>query len=451
MTTTSEIRFPRKVLEANYAPVADEITAVDLPVTGAIPAALNGRYLRNGPNPTPVPTGPYHWFLGDGMIHGVELREGRASWYRNRWVQTEALAQKRGTPMPAGPTDVSAGNPANTHIIRHAGRILALCEPGLPYQLSPQLDTIGRYNFAGQLQGSMTAHPKIDPVTGELLFFGYKPFAPYLTYYAADRDGNLVRSEVIDLPGPSMVHDFAITAEHVVFFDLPVLFDPAGYQPGMLPYRWHPEYGARVGVMPRNGGNADIVWAEVEPCYVFHPLNAYADNGRVVVDVVRWPEMCYRSYEGPFDERPTTLDRWTIDLAARSVKEERLSDRAQEFPRVDPRLVGRPHRYGYGAELCVSDGSITGQGSLLKQDLQRGTTEVHDLGPARAAGEGVFIPAREGAAEDEGYVMALVYDAERDASDLVILNAQDFAGEPAATVHLPRRVPFGFHGEWLPD
>lgn len=448
----TETKTTRRTLEGNYGPVDEEITAFDLPVTGALPVELNGRYLRNGPNPIPVPEGLHHWFIGDGMLHGIELQNGKANWYRNRWVRTTTIAERRGFKDAGGPPDVSfGGNPANTSVVAHAGRILALCEAGLPYQVTPDLETVGRYNYDGKLKTRFTAHPKFDPETGEMLFFGYSPLPPFLTYHVVDAAGKLTRSEEIEIKGPSMVHDFVTTRDHVIFFDLPVIFDPTLLGPGMLPYRWKPEYGARVGVMPRDGGNADVRWFDVENCYVFHPLNAYEDGDRIIVDVVRYPQMCANSLEGPFDEPPPRLDRWTIDLTAGNVREETIDDRPLEFPKVDDRVAGLRHRYGYGAQLGGVYNGVDFSNTLVKHDLERGTSQLHDCGPGRAAGEGVFIPARANAAEDEGWVMSLVYDANRNASDLVVLRADAFDQEPVATVHLPQRVPFGFHGNWVPD
>jgi carotenoid cleavage oxygenase len=449
MTTETTNRY----LVGNFAPVKDELTETDLPVEGAIPKELNGRLLRNGPNPIAPDPAAYHWFTGDGMLHAIELRDGKAVSYRNRWVRTDQALQLLGEdPIPGQPEDVFpvGSSAANTHVVSHAGKIFALVEVCLPTQVRPDLSTVGRYDFGGKLRSAMTAHPKMDPVTGEMLFFGYDPFGPpWLRYHAVNADGDLVRSEDIDIKGPSMVHDFAITERNVVFLDLPVVFDfdLVGKRP--FPAEWKPEYGARVGVMPRDGGNADVRWFDVEPCYVFHPLNAYDDNGNVVIDVARHPKMFATDIYGP-GELPPTLDRWTIDLAAGKVIEERLDDRPQEFPRVDDRVVGRRHRYGYASHFGIDDEGIQ-FGGLVKHDLKAGTTEARSFGRGAKAGEGVFVAASDKAGEDQGWVLSVVYDEGRNASDLVVLDATDFTGPAVATVHLPERVPFGFHGSWVPD
>jgi carotenoid cleavage dioxygenase len=444
-----------RYLEGNFAPVEVEVTEIDLPVTGSLPRELNGRLLRNGPNPITVENpATYHWFTGDGMVHGIELRDGNAVSYRNRWVRTDGAAAKLGEPAPPGPADVfpMGSSVANTNVIAHAGKILALVEVALPTELRPDLTTVGRFDYGGRLRSPMTAHPKIDAVTGELLFFGYDIFGPpWLRFHVVSPAGELVRTEEIDIKGPAMVHDFAITENHVVFFDLPVVFDMDLAAQGFFPFSWQPDsYGARVGVLPRHGqaGSADVRWFDIEPCYVFHPLNAYDDGDRIVVDVVRHATMFARDRNGPSGGAPT-LDRWTIDLPAGKVLEERLSDRDQEFPRVDDRLVGRRHRYGYGTAFGTDDATGLHLGGLLKHDLVAGTTEVHDFGPGKEAGEGVFVPADRGSAEDEGWVLSLVYDAATNGSTLAVLDATDFTAEPVATVTLPQRVPFGFHANWV--
>jgi carotenoid cleavage dioxygenase len=292
----------------------------------------------------------------------------------------------------------------------------------------------------------MTAHPKLDPGTGELHFFGYGFAPPYLTYHVADAAGRLVRSEEISVPGPTMIHDFNLTEGHVVFMDLPVVFDLELAMTGTMPYRWDDSYGARLGVLPRGGTDADVRWMEIEPCYVFHPMNAYDENGTITLDVMRYARLWDRSLD-QFD--PARLTRWTIDLGSSSVKEEQLDDRSTEFPRVDPRVVGRRHRYGYALETV--DGIGPEHMALVKYDQATGASEVHDFGAGRDPAEPVFVPRAADGAEDDGWVMTYVYDAARDTSDFVVLAASDFAAAPVATVPLPQRVPFGFHGSWIPD
>jgi carotenoid cleavage dioxygenase len=311
--------------------------------------------------------------------------------------------------------------------------------------MTDELDTVGPCDFDGRLTTSMTAHPKLCPRTGELHFFGYQFMPPWLTYHRLDAQGRLVQSEEIPVPGPTMMHDFAITADHVVFMDLPIVFDASLAVQGRFPYRWSDDHGARLGVMPRGGRGADVRWIEVEPCYVFHPMNAFDEDGHVVLDVARYPSL-WR--EGPETFQPARLHRFRLDPEAEKAVESPLDDRAIEFPRVDERRVGLPNRWGYAVANALDP---DGPGALVRYDLHSGAAEVHEFGHGRAPGEAVMVPASADAAEDEGWVLVLVYDAARDASDLVVLDTASFSGPPVARVSLPQRVPFGFHGNWIPD
>jgi carotenoid cleavage dioxygenase len=477
-------------LAGNFAPVHEELTVTDLAVTGHIPEHLDGRYLRNGPNPiSEVDPVAYHWFLGDGMVHGVRLRDGRAQWYRNRWVRSPSVASVLGEPARGGATSAPiAAFGANTNVLTHGGRTLALVEGGAAnYELTEELDTVGACDFDGTLPGGYTAHPKRDPLTGELhavsYFFGW---GNRVQYSVIGIDGRARRTVDIKVTGSPMMHDFSITEKYVVFYDLPVVFDPAQSvadipMPGALrtpaklvlsalvgrvrvpdpvnamlgksvpsngrmPYKWDPRYPARVGVMPREGGAHDVRWFDVEPCYVFHPLNAYDEGDTVVLDIVRHPKMFATDFNGPNEGAPT-LDRWTVDLADGKVRESRLDDHPQEFPRVDERLVGRRHRYGYAMQTMAGTGSTAGD-ALLKHDLVAGGTTAINLGAGRKGSEFVFVPNAPDAAEDDGVLMGFVYDTDTDRSDLTIIDARSL--ETVGAVHLPARVPNGFHGNWAP-
>jgi len=432
------------VLQGNFAPVSEEVTAVDLPVEGAIPPELEGALMRDGPNPID-PGRDHHWFAGDAMVHAICMSAGKATGYRNRWVRTARVEQLKG--LAAAP--VSAHQPmqqgsGSVNVIGHGGHILALPEVGLPWALDRELNTIGQFDYAGALKSNMTAHPKIDAATGELLFFGYD-FGPVkLRYHTADAAGRLTRTVEIDKPETTMMHDFGVTASRVVFMDFPVVFDLQMAMAGKgLPFRWRDDVPARLGILPRDADSDETQWLEIDPCFVYHPLNTYDDGTRIVMDVVRH----HRTFvEGKLEGAGgrLRLDRWTIDPEAGKVTTETVDDRPQEFPRVDPRVECHRHRYGYAVGFEFGQGP----GGLLKHDLVSGETVVHDVGPGGQASEGVFVPAGPG--EDEGYVLSVVYDPNSDKSHLVIVDAQNFAGPPLARVQLPVRVPFGFHGNWIP-
>jgi carotenoid cleavage dioxygenase len=437
-----------RYLQGNYAPVADELTATELAVTGSLPTALSGRYLRNGPNPlSPPEPSTYHWFTGEGMVHGIRLRDGRAEWYRNRWVRSAEVAQALGEPVRPGRVHADMDFASNTNVIGHAGRTLAIVEAGArPYELTYDLDTVGATDFGGTLPGGYTAHPKRDPATGELHAICYYWGWGNLVQYSVIDTAGLVRRTVdVEVGGPVSVHDMSLTERYAVIYDLPVVFDVEDAMSGVrFPYRWEPDYRARVGLLDREGGAGEVRWFDVEPCYVFHPMNAFDDGDRVVLDVVRHARMFDTHRLGP-DEGPPTLERWSVDLIGGKVVEERLDDRGQEFPRVDERVVGRRHRYGYAGAFLEEETA------LIKHDLDRRTSEVRLLASAGGASEAVFVPSGSNVAEDDGWVLSLVYDPNRDTSDLLVLNARDFTGDPQAIVHLPQRVPFGFHGNWVAD
>ncbi|BBY45284.1 retinal pigment epithelial membrane protein [Mycolicibacterium celeriflavum] len=423
----------------NYAPVADELTEYDLPVHGAIPPELDGWYLRNGPNPRQASA---HWFTGDGMIHGVRIEGGRAKWYRNRWVRTDSFISDFPLYNADGTRNLRA-SVANTHVVNHAGRTLALVESSLPYEINNDLETLGAYDFGGKLVDSMTAHPKICPTTGELHFFGYgNIFAPHVTYHRADATGELTVNRPLDVPALTMMHDFALTASYVVFMDLPIVFDLdiAMKAESDMPYRWDDDYGARLGLLRRDDPFGEVRWFEIDPCYVFHVANAYDSEDSVVLQAVRYPEL-WRGTGG--FEADGVLWSWTIDPATGTVTERQFDDRAVEFPRIDDRLATLPARYA----IAVGDGR------LVRYELSTGAAVEHTFGTAEAPGgpgEAVFVPSTFGPAdESSGWYLGYVYDSVRDGSDLVIIDASDFSGPPVARIELPQRVPYGFHGNWI--
>ena len=421
---------------------------LDLAVTGAIPPALAGRYLRNGSNPRDGAAG--HWFFGDGMVHGVRLEGGRAAWYRNRYVRTTKYERRLDATAPETMMDPTA-SAANTHVLAHAGRIWALEEGHLPYELTPELDTIGCDDFGGRLTTAFTAHPKLCPETGELHFFGYGVLPPFLTYHVLDAGGALVHSAPITVPGPTMMHDFMITRDHAIFMDLPVVFDLEAAMRGDAPLHWDESYGARVGILPRFGTDADVRWFDVDPCYVFHPLNAYVDGSTrrlrrraPRVDVAGVDGRLPAVVPAPLDVRPRRPARWRRSGSTTSRTRSRASTTASS---------GCAHRYGWataprnGQREAIGDAAV-----VVKYDLDDRLERALRPRPARPPRRvRVRAGRRRRAAEDEGWAIGLVYDDTTDRSDLVVLDASDAAAAPVARVHLPCRVPYGFHGSWIAD
>ena len=485
-------------LRGALAPVQAEVTAFDLSVTGRIPEHLDGRYLRNGANPAAgVDPDRHHWFAGDAMVHGLALRDGKACWYRNRWIRTPAVCQTLGERQPD--RDLRAGivnvGP-NTNVMGHAGRTLAIVEAGVAnYELTEELATVGTWTADETLFGGYTAHPLIDPITGDLHAVSYSAARGRAVQYSViGTDGRLRRTVDIEVAGAPMMHAFSLTDRYVVIYDLPVTWDPAALaaltvppalrlpvhlalrtqlgkfrMPGplevqmnrftkrfdTLPFSWNENYPSRIGVMPRDGHGADVRWFDIEPCYVFHPLNAYSEvhDGveKLTLDVIRNDRMFDRERRGPADGRPT-LDRWTVNLATGEVRTESRDDRTQEFPRINESLTGTRHRYGY--TVGVEGGQVWDQRPdelrtvLYKHDFVTGSATTAPLDSELVVGELVFVPNPDATDEDDGVLMGYGYHRASDEGQLLILDAQTL--EVVATVHLPQRVPMGFHGNWLP-
>ena len=475
-------------LSGEFAPLRAEHTAFDLPVTGTLPEQLTGRYLRNGPNPVAdVDPDTYNWFTGDGMVHGIALDAGTARWYRSRWVDSEATTAAladRGihrTPPDGAGRSFLRGPGANTNVIGFGGRTLALVEAGLGCaELGTELDTLDVCDFDGTVRDGFTAHPIEDPVTGELHAISYHfGLGDKVRYTVIGTDGRARRAVDVTVGGSPMMHAFSLTESSVIIYDLPVVFDarqatatvPGPFRPlartalnaavgrvrlphaltgrmprtgaGALPYRWDPSYPARVGVLPRDGSDADVRWIEVEPCYVYHPLNAFDRGGEVVIDLVVHQRTFDRDLHGPTEGRPA-LERWTLDPAAGTCRRAARWDREVEFPRGDERVTGRAHRTGWAV---VTDGDQLFSGTIVRIG-DDGAAATRSFGPGTAAGEFVFVPRSATAPEGDGFVMGLVTDLAEGRSRLAVLDAQTL--EDVAAVHLPQPVPPGFHGNWLP-
>lgn len=440
-------------LSNNYAPVLEEREVMNLKVVGELPRALNGVYARNGSNGEDTD----HWFLGHGMLHGIRLEEGSARWYRNRYIQT-ALRVAGGDELV--PTDPTSGY-SNVAPIYHANKLLTMGEVGLPYQSSAEdLSTVGVYDFDERLNGSMTAHPKIDPLTGDMLFFGYDFRPPYLTFYQANAAGELIRSEPITLPASVMMHDFAVTNNYIIFFDLPVVFDLDKAIAGEgFPFGWDAEHIPRMGVMPRSGGDADIVWFEINNGFIFHTMNAYenpADPRELLLHVSR--------IDAPFWEqtnqdlsKPSYLTEYRFNLDALTVSENRINEVPMDFGQVNRGFIGQPYRYGYGLDFSERAGpmGLPTARAIIRHDHQTDRFERHVPGADLQLGEALFVPEPGVEAapdtEQEGWLLSLAFNESRNQSDLLVIDARDFTADPVARVELPYRVPFGFHGVWIAD
>lgn len=436
--------------QGNFRPVAEEVTEMSLKVEGSIPPQLNGLYVRNGTNSSSGISD--HFFGGDGMIHGVRLEAGQAKWYRNRYVDTPVYRKENGgfgTPKPEDTTSAVS-------LLYHGGKLMSLGEFGYPYIINPDdLSTEGTYNYDGKLTGNMTAHPRIDPATGELLFFGYNVMQPYLTYMRADAQGNMLQVEPIEITGPSMIHDFAVTDNYVVFMEMQVRFSWLSAIAGSgLPFKWDDNAPCRFGVMPRTGTNADVKWFDVPSCFVFHIMNSFEQGDEVKVDAARYDQLWVKNSHDFF--HPARLSRFTMNMKTGKASVERIYDGAMEFPQVNRDYWTKNYRYGYSLIVDEEHDSPElidkAEGGIRKYDLQTGAVDSYQPGPALTPGEAVFIPASEsGGGEDDGYLASYVYDKNTDTSAFCLFDATRVSAGPIARVLLPVRVPVGFHGVWVPE
>ena len=458
-------------LTGNMFPVDREVGPVECEVIGEIPVALRGSFIRNGPNQMFEPTGPHHIFDGDGMLHAFELADGRAT-YQNRWIRSEGLEAeiRLGRGIFPGlselmnfpdPELLAGANPiknrANTHIVRHGGKYLALWEQGLPTEVTAELATVGEWDFDGKLTGAMTAHPRLDPRTGEMFFFAYSVFPPYLTYGVVDPNGTLVHKITIDLPAPVMMHDFLITEEHVVFMDSPIVFNMEGVATGESMVQWKPENGTRFGVMPRRGQASDIQWIDVEVSHVQHFWNAWSEGSRIELAGCRFPEVDFgfqpagSEEEGGIETIGAPAARYWIDLERGTAGWEPLDDMIGEMCRVNDDLVGVRTDCLYMSGF-TREGAVAGDfDSIVKYDTRNGERSEWYAGDTGHVGENVFAPDPNGTAEDDGWIMNSFHDdADGGHSEVVILDARDLAAGPVARIVTPQRMPFGFHANWFP-
>lgn len=446
-------------LDGNFAPIGQEITTEDLKIIGELPPDLSGMFVRNGPNPQHQPIGQYHWFDGDGMLHGVEISNGQAT-YRNRYVRTRGwnieheagkavwsgLLEPPQMDNPHGP----GKNTANTALVWHAGQFLAVWEGGAPHNIQlPELATIGEYTYNNKLTSPFTAHPKVDPVTGEMMFFGYSFAPPYLQYGVVSPQGELLQTVPIELPMAVMMHDFAITENYTIFMDLPLTFSPERMQRGEPMMMFESDRPSRFGILPRHGDNSNIRWFESPSCYVFHTMNAYEAGDEIILIACRMSSTnVLATSQDPTADIPL-LHRWRFNLRTGAVTEEKIDDVPVEFPRVNENLLGRNTQYGYAGKMAQN--SLPLFEGIIKYNFHNGTTQTHELGKHRYGGEAVFAPRLNATAEDDGWLITFVYDENTETSELVVINAQDITSDAVARVIIPQRVPYGFHAAWVSE
>ncbi len=453
-----------------YAPTATEESASSFEVVGEIPRDVDGVYLRNGPNPKHAPKGRYHWFDGDAMIHAAEIRDGKIT-YRRRWVATPELADETqaGKALWTGLMEPLTGNPrlgykdtGNTDIVFHNGVALALWYlTGKAYAIDPiTLETKGPERFGQAKPLRMSAHAKVDEQTGELFFFEYGPMPPFMHYGVVGRDGVLAHRQPIELPGPRLPHDMAITEHFAILMDLPICFRDDALAQGKWGVEFRRDLPARYAVVPRQGGAARFF--EAESAYVYHVVNAWEEGHEIVMigcrvdDPIPEPDPA----DGPWARALANLrvraklHEWRFNLETGATKERTIDDRNTDFPSVDRSRVGRKTRFSYNMSLEVK--TTTFFDGIVKYDLETGKSESLRFGDGLYGSESSFAPrtkrSAEASAEDDGYLFTFVQDTRVEAngaSELWIIDARDVAKGPVARVKMPSRVPIGFHATWV--
>ena len=434
-----------------YEPVENEVEAFDLEVEGSIPPELNGILARIGPNPIGEVPPDHNLFFGDGMMHALTLKDGRAQSYRNRWVRTEPVAQKLGEEAPV--QAIEGTDVANTHIFPFAGSLYAMTETCIPYRVSEELETLGREDFSGFVDSGFTAHPHVDPSSGDLHAIGYDINSDAsVTHYVLGADGSPKRKARIALNGPGLIHDFATTENFIIIFDLPLLYDEeAAEQGAQAAYKWTHGYEARVGLRRLDAEDSSVRWFEGPNSFVFHAMNAWEERdesgsvARIHCDVCRFEKMFDEVRSGPGEGTVPQLYRWTMNLVTGEMSEQLIDPRVQDFPRIDERYWGRENRFSVTTELF----SRAGESGIIAR-YGNGASQEWGFGQGVDTSEAIFVPHDEKAGEGEGYLLATACNYRNGDAKAAIFDAQDVKNGPLAEIMLPQRVPATFHGSWLP-
>eukprot|EP00249_Psilotum_nudum_P015146 c25188_g1_i1 orf=415-2046(-) len=488
---------PLHFLSGNFAPApAETEPQFDLPVIGTLPSCLNGEFVRVGPNPKFRPVANYHWFDGDGMVHGLRIKDGKAT-YVSRYVQTSRLKQEEYYGAAKflkigdlkgifglltaqimfcrskfGVLDVSQGfGTGNTALVYHDGKLLALNEGDKPYALrvleDGDLQTVGLLDYEKRLTHPFTAHPKVDPMTGELFTFGYQSEPPYCTYHVVSKDGTMGDPVIITVSGPVVMHDFAITENYAIFMDLPLSLHPKEIIKGTI-MKFDTSKKARFGILPRYAKNeSQIQWFELPTCYIFHNANAWEEGDEIVLYSCRLPDLDLDLVAGPVKENiqnyQNELYELRFDLKTGLASQKQLSVSAVDFPRINEKYLGRRQQFVYGTILeettkvkGVAKFDLWAEPKLEgKQEIEIGgnVKGVFFFGPGKYGSEAIFVPRTSGVdeTEDDGYLICFVHDENSGKSEVAIYDAKTMAPEPVGVVLLASRVPYGFHAIFVSE
>ncbi|ARV57738.1 Apocarotenoid-15,15'-oxygenase [Nostocales cyanobacterium HT-58-2] len=484
-STVQAKSYTRGDWQRGYESLAKEFDYWIDDIEGQIPQELHGTLFRNGPGLLDI-NGQriHHPFDGDGMISRITFSKGGAH-FRNRYVRTTAYLEEQkagkilyrgvfGTQKPGGwlanALDFKLKNIANTNVIYWGGKLLALWEAADPYRLDPySLETLGKEHFNGVLSEgqAFAAHPCFDPSSTQdngapcLVNFSIKPgLSSIITIFELDTTGKILRKHTHNVPGFAFIHDFAITPNYCIFFQNPVTFNPIPFVLGMRGagecVKFQPDQPTRIIIIPRNPKHKEVQIIETHSGFVFHHANAFEVGGEVVLDSICYESLPEVEPESDFREvdfdalKPGQLWRFNINLKDETVSRELIESRCCEFPTMHPQKVGRPYRYLYMGAAHSESGNAPLQ-AFLKVDLESGKRQLWSAAPCGFVSEPIFVPRPNSRIEDDGWVLALVYDSEYNRSDVVILDARDFNKGPIARLHLKHHIPYGLHGNFTSE
>ena len=455
-------------LQGNYAPVAEErdLDEAQLRVEGTVPARLLGAYMRDGANVAYQPNHYVYPLDGDGMVHAVYFKGGHVQ-YKNRWVQTSHLKTERkfnrtiygsvGKLLPVPQDVIDAGgepnpirNTANTNIIYHGDKLLAMWEGGFPHLLNADLSTVGLYDYEGALRpgDALTAHPKVCPTTGQLVTCTQRWDSPNYWVQIFDARGKHMQTIPVEFARKGIIHDLQITDNYVVIFYAPAFHSVEKAMKGENPFLWEPELGTKIIAIPRSGKGQNTVF-ETEAFFSWHYCNGFERSGKLIIDYVRIKSIPFAQDQGTGAEKqPRRMNRMTLDLATRQVSNEEISDVFCEFSRVDERRMGKSYRYGFAASSNREWGDAHGYNCTGRFDFNTGETSLWEYGPEANAGEPVYVANPDSDREEDGWLMCFVHNPGEGAF-LSVLSAGDFTRGPVCKVHIPGRVPNGFHANWM--
>lgn len=458
-------------VQGAWRPTYNEYNATDMEVIGTIPDDIDGVYVRNTENPIHEPIGRYHPFDGDGMIHSISFRNGAAE-YRSRFVRTKGFQaeQEAGGSLWAGLMEPPSRSTrpgwgaqgwlkdsSSTDVVVHAGKILStFYQCGEGYRLDPYtLEQFGTEGWA-PLDG-ISAHCKVDETTGELLFFNYSRYAPYMHYGVVGADNQLKHYVPIPLPGPRLPHDMAFTKNYSILNDLPLFWVPELLERNLHVVKFHPDLPSRFAIIPRYGATEEIRWFEGAPTYVLHWLNAYEEGDEIIMDGYFQEEPEPKAHPAApkgFERMMAYLDqmmmkprlhRWRFNLKTGATREERLDDRILEFGMFNQKYAGEKYRYAYSA--VPEPGWFLFRG-LVKHDLETGQSWTCEFGDNRFGSEAPFAPRVNARDEDDGYLVSFISDLNTDRTECVLIDAKNIEAGPVCRIFLPERICSGTHSTW---